>query len=44
MPVEWLMTLPPCYVSKFLVEMDGGQTGNSVVVLMREWDITFDFR
>lgn len=37
------MTLPPCYVSKFLIEANSGGTGDSVVMLMRERDIALNF-
>lgn len=44
-PVEWLMmfvTLPPCYVSKFLVKANGGWTGTLVSVLVRKGDIALN--
>lgn len=36
------MTLPPCYVSKFLVEADGGWTGAFVLMLVGEGNVTLD--
>ena len=42
-PVEWLMTLPPCYVSKFLVEADDRGAGGFIAMLMGEWNIAFNF-
>jgi hypothetical protein len=41
--VEWAMTLPPCYVSKFLVKADDRWAGHAVMVDVGKGDVTLDF-
>jgi hypothetical protein len=43
-PVEWAMTLPPCYISKFRLEADDQGAWHVVMVGMRKGDIAFNIR